>query len=89
MSENNTEINDAIISKKPACSYKSFLGCASLVFILAIFSIAELAIMVGIFITFLFFYAIIAIFGGIYLLFLTMMKFSKHLKEKKSNSNKN
>lgn len=82
MSENNTEINDAIISKKPACSYKSFLGCASLVFILAIFSIAELAIMVGIFITFLFFYAIIAIFGGIYFLFISLIKLLKYSKNK-------
>ncbi|ASG68595.1 hypothetical protein fh0823_16380 [Francisella halioticida] len=88
MSENNSEINGTIISKKPACSYKSFLGCASLVFILAIFSIAELAIMVGIFIVFMFFYAVIAIFGGIYLLFLVAMKISKHFKERRKNSNK-
>ncbi|API86282.1 hypothetical protein [Francisella uliginis] len=83
MSENNSEINSATISKKSACSYKGLLGCASLVFILAIFSIAELAIMVGIFIVFMFFYIAIAVFGGAYLLCLVAIKVSKYLKEKK------
>lgn len=83
MSENNSEINDTTISKRNPCSYKSFLGCASLVFILAVFSVAELGIMVGIFIVFLFFYAVIAVFGGAYLLCLVAIKISKYLKERK------
>lgn len=83
MSENNSEINSATISKKSACSYKGLLGCASLVFILAVFSIAELAIMVGIFIVFMFFYAAIVVFGGIYLTFLAIRKAIMHYKGKK------
>ncbi|QIW09579.1 hypothetical protein [Francisella sp. LA112445] len=86
MSENNPEINKTAISNKPACSYKTILGCICLVFILAVFSLTELAIMVGIFMLFIFFYVAIVVLGGIYLLFLTAMKFSKFLKERK-NSN--
>ncbi|MED7787490.1 hypothetical protein [Francisella sp. 19X1-34] len=88
MSENNPEINETVISKKSTCSYKNFLGCALLVFILAVFSLTELAILVGIFMLFIFFYVAIAVLGGAYLLFLTAIKTSKYLKEKKKDSNK-
>ncbi|WP_150466644.1 hypothetical protein [Francisella sp. SYW-9] len=85
MSENNPEINTNVISKKSTCTYKSFLGCACLVFILAVFSLTELTILVGIFMLFIFFYVAIVVLGGIYLLFLTIMKLSEYLKEKKKS----